>query len=411
MWTIRRLRTTKRVIFETLMSPNWNESLREESSDLQRLLFIRRSIWIATLLLLVGAMWPRITGAQQPRQILPAPQYPDTMSGPFERAEVRPVWTSHSCLTPLQPYGTDELSPDDMSRPVEKGSWFRDLPLIRIEVDVPPGICEGQCTRRVSTAVADSLSLWRDACGRCSYDFLVAVVASSDLFLDERIYSALLNARNDVLSAIALADSQLSGIASFNSLGGHVIVPYYRIAYTDRILEGLCLADPKEFSVTWAIKLWSSICPKSAPPETSEPKLSLSFVKGDTACGSAALFLACGDPSKQVELTLWKTRYEIAQSPTREYGKSPRSLLLGDPAGMPVNLYAVLLHEIGHFLGLGHLQEKNRLPSSLKAAMQSTFDNAMCVSIADIMMLTSAADARWAYRAASCSGLRRPASP
>lgn len=371
-------------------------------------IIVQYSAFGATLYLILALVWFDSAAAQKVEERTQHLHYTTAATDSPERAELRPVWASRWCLSPLAPYGTGELARDDQGRPVEKSSWFRDLPLIRIRIDTPGTTCNGVCRRRVSNAVADSLTLWRSSCGRCSYDFLAAVIAPNALFLDERIYEALSNRLIDPYSAVATADSQLSGVTSFKSKSGHVIVPYYRVAYADPVLERFCRADSRLFSAGWASKLWSALCRAPAHVPAHQPHLSLSFVMGDTACGSAEDFLACGNPSKAVELTLWQTRYEAEASSTREHGMPSRVFVIGDPAGSPTDLHAVLLHEIGHFLGLPHLQDKNR-PGSLKASMQTTLNNDMCVSIADIMMLTSAADALWSHRAIACSGLRRPA--
>lgn len=322
----------------------------------------------------------------------------------------RPAWTSRWCLSPLAPYGSNELSPGDLTRPVIEGSWFRDRPAIRVDMHAPSATCKKSCFEQVSAATADAFTLWRYSCSRCSYDFLALIVTPTDVFVDERIYSALL--RGPTLPiAFKEADSQMKDGTTLNESGSpeHIIRPYYRIPRSHPSLRRICeLDESKDLASTWSRHLFQLQCGTSSDV-ASFPSLTLSFVEGDTDCGSAQEYIGCGNPAESVELTLWRTRYEIEDAPDRMSGVSKPVFVLGDPSGVRIDLHAILLHEIGHFLGISHLQSMNR-PGSLAATMLATYDRTMCLSIADMMMLSSAADRLWKYASTTCEGLRRPQS-
>jgi hypothetical protein len=184
---------------------------------------------------------------------------------------------------------------------------------------------------------------------------------------------------------------------------GHVMGTYVEIPRSDPAMQQFCADDLSHLAGMWPEKLAAAIC--GGAPDRLPPLARISFTT-EPPC-KAEDFVACGNPGEYIALDVSLTQY--FKTTRGGWGATWTRTLLGDPDGGEADLSAVLLHEAGHFFGLGHLQIENQ-PADFPAAMLGDYREDFCVSSTDTAMLNSSVDLNWGYRAKTLEHLRRPQS-
>lgn len=321
------------------------------------------------------------------------------------RATPLPLRNFRLCNTgPLAPYGVDELSPADMSAKVTDPSWIVDALVLAVRISYPDGACGSDCRRKVADAFVSALNLWRQQCLRCGVGMFAFVIIDDIVYIEQNIARMFTDLRLPLGQRIVNSHQALLGLTGDQPSGdGHVFGSYARLERTDPSIADFCTRRFGEpFQQLWPTRLRSAACnvsDQTAPP----PLATIKFVE-EPPCGRAE-FIACGQRDSGIEMDLVSTAYVFRDDPTAvSVGEAP--ILLGSAFAERVDIEAVFIHEIGHYLGLGHLQTKN-LPARSPAAMLDTLDDDSCLSLAETMMLNSAASRGWRYRVEPCAGLRR----
>ena len=176
---------------------------------------------------------------------------------------------------------------------------------------------------------------------------------------------------------------------------------YIRIQTDHPLMKEICESELGPFDSEWPGRLKAAACP---PRPARVPTLTINYFPGPS-CGKISL-VGCATPEKGVEINTSRFRY--VENPQDSDPTGSPVFIFGNPDGPEVDLHAALLHETGHFLGLGHLPVKYLPQTNLHPVMLQTYYPDFCVSITDTTMFNSAADANWLYRGQPCSGLEGP---
>ncbi|RWO28627.1 MAG: hypothetical protein EOS10_24640 [Mesorhizobium sp.] len=311
-----------------------------------------------------------------------------------------PLLTDRWCPGVFLPFGENEVDPSILDKPIENPASIADMPVIIVEITYPDGYCDEACQEKVTLALAQSVNLWRQSCLRCHRGLMAFTVVGETVFIDGQVWVAF-TANTSLVEDVLAAHQTLLSLGDGSPTGtGHVMGSYVAAARSDPELTQFCQNDLSGFKGFWPIPLAAAICDGSASLEP--PTLGLAFVS-HPPCGENAFF-ACGEPDRRIEMDVTNTRYELRSSPGVG---ADRVFVLGNPtATMKVDLHAVFLHEVGHFLGLGHVTRTN-LRDTFPAVMFHRPDNDLCMTMTDVLMLNSSADQSWAFRARVPEGLVR----
>jgi hypothetical protein len=92
-------------------------------------------------------------------------------------------------------------------------------------------------------------------------------------------------------------------------------------------------------------------------PPAARASIRLRFRDGETFCGNDANVIACRTDSELTEFNLRDYRFAL----------SGRATTIGE-GPIPVNFPLVLLHEMGHWIGLPHINQRDSIVSESLAS-------------------------------------------
>ncbi|MDW9722561.1 hypothetical protein GOB91_09540 [Sinorhizobium meliloti] len=275
-----------------------------------------------------------------------------------------------------------------------------DLPVVSINLVVPETECSRPCRTEISRILAQTLNLWRQVCLRCRPGTMAFLVDDDLVYVDTRVETALRDTDGSFFDNVFSASKIVSNLANAGDPGtGHVLATYAVVPRTDPEFRQFCDNDTATFHGMWPAKLSAALCGANHSADMP-PMIRVEFIRG-VVCGNSD-FIACGEPDKKIAISLDGTSYVGSSG----LAVAADQTIIGDPSGDRYSLASVLLHEGGHFLGLPHLPHED-LRTNLSAAMLAQVNDETCLSITETMMLNSAADLGWLYRANTCGGLVR----
>jgi hypothetical protein len=299
-------------------------------------------------------------------------------------------------------WGRDRFGEPEETRLAHLASFVQQAGIdIRI-VDETGRSCGADCQAGLGAAFAQAISAWRAGCERCSDDAFSVIRVGSTVWIDERLAMRLRHraagAQVPLDLAIGVVDERERFVPAPSPLVPTKVIVSYEIASDDAQVQGSVCSLPGN-AAPWVRSAQALMCPGS-PWAPSGLRPTVRVIEGPTSCGSASRFIACGRAGGDIEITITGYQYMI---PT------PRGPVMVPPSSsnprIAINLAHVMLHEVGHWFGVPHPEEVG-LDGTADIMGATLGDGPACLSAQAMLLINSAADLRWQYRATAGGGLR-----
>jgi len=257
--------------------------------------------------------------------------------------------------------------------------------------------CDSACQRWIGIQIVQALSQWRAGCGACLRSTLSAVRIAGDLYVADRFVHWM-----EFIAETPHADPKNNPyrMQELLTAGGGVnaTMGFQRVQDTP-LLSALCATASAEDALSSNAR--SQICATSGAtctPANGCLRIPV-YLTGSADCKG---FLACGSPDHSVSVNT--AEFQFAGLP------AAAAMLIGTPSplqhNVPVPLYPVLLHEVGHWFGLPHV-DPDVGPDGRDEVMKATGGtDKVCISRAALNMVSSAVNENWPFRLKVRGGLR-----
>jgi hypothetical protein len=265
-----------------------------------------------------------------------------------------------------------------------------------VDATAPANTCSEECWHAVARVIARSIAGWRGACDICKSEALVALDIFHMKFVDSRALEALR------AGALEIPHKGAPPPGTNPLQQSALITPF------DKTYVEMAPMDPEICGMGSRLADWRSairavVC---ANPVTyaGAGRIHVQFVAGPLKCdiGQEAATVACATVDEGVQVSLVNLQYRW---------RDPRTSQLFTMGQGPeiYDLQYVLLHEIGHWMGLTDIVPPDGSANVKKPIMADTYVEAgACISASETSFLAAASDLTWTGRLTSCSGLRRP---
>lgn len=235
----------------------------------------------------------------------------------------------------------------------------------------------------ITTAILNAASLWVAACRECRSDHLAIVASGNELYIRSQLARWLASSEaHSAASQPKRAEEELvSQLQNYVYLNTGAVAkrlePYVRGTLFDDSIKSFCALAPDQQVAPVTMSIYIALCQAEHLDRHARAKIAVAFrAYGSTYCGSDPEIIACRADSTLTEFNTHDYRFRL--------GRDTPAVGLG---AIEIDFLPVLLHEMGHWIGLGHLDHG-------KSIMAASAERARCIDEPTIKKLMESLDPR-----------------
>lgn len=229
---------------------------------------------------------------------------------------------------------------------------FAQSAMLRVEVHADSAAVSPAMQQKVVAHLLRALETWRDGCRQCRAENLLFVKVNGQLYW--------LPQAATMQEGVGQRKSDFFEIRSQRVPQG----VYEKANGNERGIQSICLVPEKMASESILAAQKMLGCGAFAGAmSTPAPKMLLTLKPKRTACGDDPNIVACEADYELIELNLLDYAFRLLDADAPQIGGGGRS----------VDLFHVMLHEVGHWLGIGHIDDGGN------SVMASTMDTSRCI--------------------------------
>jgi hypothetical protein len=316
----------------------------------------------------------------------------------------------------------------------EQQAPFRNAAVGRVTLSDPGHLCSDQCRDALAQKVVEAIQLWRSGCSDCVGSTLQGLEVDGRIFLARPLIDRLLlmsgrrvdafltgTPREIAEASLASAEAPegeseaLLNLGSFAYSGGFGYIavaaaPYQRIERSSALAEQLCGKLAGTSSDAGQAIRWL-LCGPRDPAKPCPACVGVDLTLGERitlGCSDDSETLACAAADRGIELNCRDVRFEGLSAPRLTSGGLEQTQIAFGKGSEPVDIFPVLVHEVGHWFGLPHLDDSRTTTNGRVNVMSPASNtNGHCITAGNMRMLNHAANQTWPFRLLNCGGFRR----
>jgi hypothetical protein len=324
----------------------------------------------------------------------------------LKAASIEPEVQRFALDTPPDLRDPRQRDPGRDGPPVEQASPFHQAIAIQINLIADATQCPSDCRARMGNALVQAFLEWRSGCTRCLPSTLKVIEVDGARYVEGSLVDWFNYRTGAPAPSPASPNQPIEAMGWMNLMtqrvGPLVTSPgFRRVDPGDAVLQSACQGDQSfdpgrnRFFPAVDRRVLYRICQPQATCSALDGCIEIPVYVGGNPCAN----VACGEPDGAITLNTDNYNFRLAKVTDAEGGSDGYGTIGRGADRVP--LMAVLLHEVGHWFGLDHIDGS---PLVNRAGCE----NVMCPSIGridrfrvtqgNLNMLNNAVDRVWNYR-------------